>query len=85
MGMSINWLHKDGDWYLLSKEQCKDMEGYDYNFFVWHSCQQGTTSYGGCWRVTRHNLNLSCGACQERCPEGMQALWLMMNADIQGD
>ena len=81
--MSLNWLHKEGDWYLLSKEQCENMDGY-YNSFIWHSCQQGTDGYGGCWRVSRKNLNIMCGACQERCPEGIQALWTMLNMDIQG-
>ncbi len=80
-----NWLKKDGDWYLLSREHCNISWESGYTAFIWHSCQQATDAYGGCWRATKRNLNVSCGVCAERCPEGMQGLWLMLNMDIQGD
>ncbi len=82
---SPNWLKKDGDWYLLSREQANIRWTTDYTAFIWHSCQQTTNVYRGCWRVTKRNLHVSCGVCREKAPEGMQALWTMLNMDIQGD
>lgn len=80
------YLHKEGNWYLLSKEQATGIiDVYGYNSFIWHQCPADTGSYGGCWRVTRKNLNLDCGLCKEACPDNMQGLWTMLNMDIEGD
>lgn len=86
-----NRLHKEGDWYLLSREQAKMYEGYnrndlarsDYNSFVFHSCKKYTPEAVGIWRYVRKTLHVGCGLCGEVCPDGLQALWIMLNMDIE--
>lgn len=80
-----HWLHKEGNWHLLSRNQCEgEVDGSEYNSFIWHSCPKATTNYGGCWRWNMDNLNIPCGLCGDAVPEGIQTVWTLHNMDIKG-
>ena len=84
--MILTWLHKEGNWYMLDKNQChSDMQPYPHQSLIWHQCPEANHGYEGMWRLSLKSLFLPCGACEEVIPDGLAGLWQMHNWETLGD
>ncbi len=85
--MILTWLHKEGNWYMLDKDQChSDMKLCPHTSLIWHECpMMATDGYEGMWRLTMTNLFLPCGVCDEVIPDGLAALWQLHNWETLDD
>ena len=90
-------LHSDGSWHLMPKDTWEIYSTpYDYphQSVIYHQCRNywKRKEFGQVWvpavqyRIDVAELTIPCGHCDEVCPEGLQALWMLHNYDsIQSD
>ena len=90
-------LFSDGDWHIMPREIWNQkFVTYDYphQSVIYHECRNHGKNIGNSqivvppvqYRVSVHELNISCGSCHETCPEGLQGLWTLHNFNsLQSD
>ena len=74
-------LYKDGDWGIVRYEEYP-------NVGIYHKCinDTGTKQVNRISHMfVRNSSNYTCTYCYRKLPEGVYALWSMMNWDCDGD